>query len=113
MKRILEFLIIHSQNPPHCGPKNQMEKICLDKALCTRTLKMYSSLISGVKYKWKTSWIDDAIKQLGEIDEEIAEEGFPPINDNAKKTAKKILNILNLEGMEYAPFCLSYYGGRN
>ena len=67
-------------------------------------VKMYSLLISGVKYKWKTSWIDDAIKQLGEIDEEIAEEGFPPINDNAKKTAKKILNILNSEGMEYAPF---------
>ena len=66
--------------------------------------KMYSSLISDVKQKFKTFWIDDAMKQLGEVDEEIAEEGYPSISDNTKKTAKKILDILNSEGMEHAPF---------
>ena len=64
---------------------------------------MNSSLFSEGQHRWKTSWIDDAIKQLGEIDEEIAEEGYPSINDNTKKTAKKILDVLNSEGMEYDP----------
>ena len=61
-------------------------------------------LFSEDQHKLKTSWIDDAIKQLSELDEEIAEEGYPSINDSMKKTARKILDILNSEGMEYAPF---------
>ena len=61
-------------------------------------------LFSEDQHKLKTSWIDDAIKQLGELDGEIAEEGYPSINGSIKKTAKKILDILNSEGMEYAPF---------
>ncbi len=61
-------------------------------------------LFSKGQHKWKTSWMDDAIKQLGELDEEIAEEGYPSINDKTKRTARKILDILNSEGMESSPF---------
>ena len=61
-------------------------------------------LFSEDQHKLKTSWIDDAIKQLGELDEEVAEEGYPSINGSIKKTARKILDILNSEGMECAPF---------
>ena len=75
MKRILEFLKILSRNLPHCGPKNQLEKFCLDKPHMHKNTNMNSSLFSEGQHRWKTSWIDDAIKQLGEIDEEIAEEG--------------------------------------
>ena len=68
------------------------------------TNKLALSLFSKVKHKWKTSWIDDAIKQLGELDEEIAEEGYPSINDKTKRTAKKILADLNSLKIESSPF---------
>ena len=61
-------------------------------------------LISDVKHKWKTSWFDDAIKELGEIDEEIVEEGYPSINDNTKETAKQILIDLNTLKIESSPY---------
>lgn len=49
--------------------------------------------------KRKTGWIDDLLKQLCELDEEIAEEGYPPVSDNAKLTAKQILVELDSLGI--------------
>ena len=89
MKRILEFLKILSRNQPCRMPQESIGKVLSRQTSMHKNTNMNSSLFSEGQHRWKTSWIDDAIKQLGEIDEEIAEEGYPSINDNTKKRPGK------------------------
>ena len=65
---------------------------------------IFHKLNSEDQHKLKTSWIDDAIKELGEVDEEIAEEGYPSINDNTKDIAKQMLFNLNALKIESSPY---------
>ena len=52
----------------------------------------------------ETKWIDEAIRELGGIDEEIAEDGLPPINDSAKLLAKRVLVNLDTMGIDNSPY---------
>jgi len=52
----------------------------------------------------ETRWIDGAIKELCEIDEEIAEDGLPPIKDSAKLLAKRVLVKLDTMGIDNSPY---------
>ena len=52
----------------------------------------------------ETRWIDEAIRELGEIDEEIAEDGLPPIKDSAKLLAKRVLVKLDTIGIDNSPY---------
>lgn len=58
------------------------------------------TLFSEVEHKWKTSWFDYAMEQLSELDRENVAEGYPPVSDNKKNTAKQILIKLNSLGIE-------------
>lgn len=52
----------------------------------------------------ETRWIDEAIRELCEIDEEIAEDGLPPIKDSAKLLAKRVLVKLDTMGIDNSPY---------
>ena len=52
----------------------------------------------------ETRWIDEAIRELGEIDEEIAEDGLPPIKDSVKLLAKRVLVKLDTMGIDNSPY---------
>ena len=66
---------------------------------------MYSSQsTSKNRYKSKSKWFDEAIKQFCEIDEEIAEDGLPPIKDSAKLLAKRVLVKLDTMGIDNSPY---------
>ena len=68
-------------------------------------------LFPEVEHKWKTSWFDYAMEQLSELDRENAAEGYPPISDNIKDTAKQILNELNSLGIESSSIVYSTMEG--
>ena len=52
----------------------------------------------------ETRWIDEEIRELCEIDEEIAEDGLPPIKDSAKLLAKRVLVKLDTMGIDNSPY---------
>ena len=54
--------------------------------------------------KRKSRWIDEAIRELCEIDEEIAEDDLPPIKDSAKLLAKRVLVKLDTMGIDNSPY---------
>ena len=63
-----------------------------------------SQSTSKNRYKSKSRWFDEAIKQFCEIDEEIAEDGLPPIKDSAKLLAKRVLVKLDTMGIDNSPY---------
>jgi len=42
-----------------------------------------------------SAWLDAALKEFGEIDEEIAEEGYPPVSDEQKAFAREMLERID------------------
>lgn len=49
-------------------------------------------------------WLDEALQELSELDAECAEEGFPPISDAMKETARNLLSDLHAMGIESSAF---------
>ena len=43
---------------------------------------------------WSSDWITDALAELSEVDNEIAEERFPEIDSTVKDEAERILESL-------------------
>ena len=48
----------------------------------------------GKQFNRDTTWLADALQELSELDEEIADEGYPEINSTTKAAAKRILGKL-------------------
>ena len=66
---------------------------------------MYCTLSNSEnQHNRETRWIDEAIRELCKIDEEIAEDGLPPIKDSAKLLAKRVLVKLDTMGIDNSPY---------
>lgn len=50
------------------------------------------------------TWLDRALDQLDQINEEAAEEGYPPINDAAKNVTRDLLHSMHHSSMEPAVY---------
>ena len=55
----------------------------------------------GKQFNRDTTWLADALQELSELDEEIADEGYPEISSTTKAAAKRILG--KLESHRAAP----------